>query len=332
MKLTYFQLEPHLAKNLASLYIVSGDELFLKQEAISLIRKAGKLAGFTERTRLTPVAGFDWDSLYTLLHARSLLAEKQIIELDFRDITPNKTASQILQDYAKNLSNDQLVIIDLSKVDDKIAKSAWYKALEKVGMVVTIWPLPREQLPGWILQRTKKYKLQMSADAANLLADFVEGNLIAAAQTIEKIYLLKPEGVVDIDLIKAILTDESRFTIFDFIEHIIGKDIARTLHILESLKADGTEPTLILWGITRELRLLADLAEQRKRGETFETLFQKHRIFSRRQTAIRQFLTRFSADDCCRFLTHAAETDRIIKGIAPGGVWDHLQLFCLRMV
>lgn len=331
MKLTYFQLEPHLTKKLSPVYIVSGEEILLKYDAIHLIRKTAKLQGFSERIRLTPDSGFDWEQLYTLLYSSSMFAEKRLIELDCRDATPNKIAAKILQEYGGNPSADNLLLIDIGKVDDKIAKSAWYLSLEKIGINITIWPIPREQLPQWIINRSKKYKLEMNQEAANLLADYVEGNLIAAANTLEKIYLFKPEGTIDRDLIKQILTDESRFTVFDFIENLIALDRSRTLHILESLKEEGTEPVLILWSITRELRLLADLALQVKQGVAYENLFQKYRIFSRRQIAIRKFLTTFSVEHCWEYLSHAANIDPIIKGATPGNVWENLQLFCLRL-
>lgn len=332
MKLTYFQLEPHLSKNLSPIYIVSGDELFLKQEAIQLIRKAAKQAGCTERVRLIPEAGFDWEELYTLLHSNSMFAEKSILELDFRDALPNKTASAILQEYGKNPISNNILLIDVGKIDDKISRSAWYKSLEKISTIINIWPIPREQLPLWIINRAKKYKLQMPADAANLLADYVEGNLVAAAQAIEKIYLLKLEKPITVELVQAILANESRFTLFDFTDSLIAGDRARTFTILENLKQDGTEPILILWGITRELRLLAELSAQLKQGISYDILFQKHRIFARRQGPLRRFLTTFSVDHCREFLSQAAEIDKVIKGVAPGKVWDHLQLFCLRMI
>lgn len=133
MKLTLPQLEPHLAKTLASIYIVSSDDLIQKQEAISAIRKATKKAQFEERIRLTPEAGFDWDQLYSMLYSQSLLAKKRLIELDFRDIGPNKVASAILKEYANKPSPDTVLLIDIGKLDDKINKSAWYKALKKLG-------------------------------------------------------------------------------------------------------------------------------------------------------------------------------------------------------
>jgi DNA polymerase-3 subunit delta len=328
MKLTYLQLEAHLTKKLAPIYLISGDELLLKQDATQWIRKSAKQAGFVERIRLSAM---EPDQLYSLLYSSSLLAEKRLIELDCRESTPNKIMGKILQEYADNPASDLILLIITDKLDAKLARSAWVKSCEKSGVLVAIWPIPREQLPQWIQQRARKYKLQIQPDAANLLADYVEGNLIAAAQALEKLYLLKWEKPVDAELIQSILSDESHFTIFDFIDSLIAGDKLRSLHILEHLKEEGIEPTLILWGITRELRVLADYAKQIQQGYTLAQLFQQQRIFPRRQAAIRRFLNTFKAADCFHLLTHAAEIDKVIKGAVKGDSFECLQLFCLRM-
>lgn len=338
MKLTYSQLESHLNKSLSSIYLVSGDELLLKNEAIHLIRKTAKQAGFQERIRLSSETVSTGDELYPLLYSPSLLAEKRLLEFDFRDTTPNKTASTILKEYAHQPSPDNLLLLDIGKIDDKIAKSAWYRALEKTGVVITIWPIAREQLPSWLIERARKYKLSLQPNAAQLLADYVEGNLVAAAQAIEKIYLLTIRSAkenlptINIEVVQAVLADESRFTIFDLTDSFLAGDASRTLHILEGLRKEGTEPVLILWSICRELRLMAMLSQEIRQGEKYETLFQKHRIFSRRQPAVRRFLNRFNTEDCCHALLKAADIDLLIKGALTGDIWDNLQLFCLRLV
>lgn len=331
MKLTYFQLEAQLAKQIAPIYIISSDELLLKQDAIRLIQKSAKTAGFTEIVRIAKEAGTALEEqLQNELYAISMLAEKRLFLLDFRDSLPTKAASEVLEAYAKKPSPDNVIIIDVSKLDDKISRSSWFKACEKTGMLVTLWPLSREQLPAWIMTRAKKYKLALQPDAISLLADYVEGNLVAAAQTIEKIYLLQPTEPINASVIEKILTDESRFSIFDFIENVIAGNKARSLHILKTLQEDGSEPAIILWGIARELRMLADLAEQVKQGASLETLFTKYRIFAKRQQAVRQYLQKHTAPHCWGYLHHAAHIDTLIKGANAGDAWQALELFCLR--
>lgn len=330
MKLPYYQLESHLAKTLSPIYIVGGEELFLKQEAVHLIRKKAQQAGFAERIRITSESDYDWDELYTLLHANSLFGTKRLIEIDFRDMQPDATAKKILENYVAQNVMDNVLLIDVAKIDSKLTKTAWYKALEKNGCAISVYPIPRERLPQWILQRAKKYKLSLTTTNAALLADYAEGNLGAAAQMIEKIYLLKPEVLND-ETIYTILTDESHFTLFDFVDFAISGQINRTLHVLDHLKNSGTEPILILWAITRELRNLASFADAITQGTSLESLLQKKPMFPRHQAAIRTFLKKFSNKDCWHLLEHAATIDQITKGAHPGNIWDSLQLFCLRL-
>lgn len=329
MKLTYFQLEQQLNKNIAPAYIIGSDELLSRQDAISLVRKAAKAAGYLERIKLASEAGFDWEQLFSVLNSGSLLAEKRVIELDFTTSLPNKTAASILCDYAERPSNDVMLLVTTSKIDDKMTKSAWYKALDKIGISIPIWPVTRDQLPQWINARAKKYKLQMQFDAVNLLADFTEGNLGATAQAIEKLYLLRAEKIIDCATVEAALTDESSFNVFDLVEHTLAGNKSRMLHILENLKNDGTEATIVLWSLARELRLLADMAREQKEGKALEFLFQKYRIFAKRQAAMRRALTHLTPDKCWQHLTRAAHIDTLIKGAAKGDVWNALELLCL---
>jgi DNA polymerase-3 subunit delta len=332
MKLNITQLEQQIGKQIAPLYLISGDDPILKQDAVQLIRKAARQAGFSERVRLSAESGLDEEQLYTTLYSPSLSADKTLVELDFRGKLPGKSVTAIVEDYLAKPSADILVLIDANKLEDTAVRSSWYKTVEKLGTVVTIWPVAREQLPQWIMQRGKKYKLTIQHDAASLLADYVEGNLTAATQAVEKIYLLKQDKPINAELIQSILADESRFTIFDLTESMISDNQARTLHILETLELDGLEPVIVLWGITRELRQLADMASQQQQGTPWDEIFRKHRVFPRRQNGVRRFLGRFSQQKCRECLAHAASIDSILKGGSPGNGWEALQLLCLRLV
>lgn len=331
MKLTYYQLEKQLTQKLLPAYIVSSDEPILKQESIDLIRQKAKEQGFIDRTRLKAETDFNWEELYNQLHSTSLFAIKQLVELDLKSTLPNKVGGEILKLYGDAPHPDTLLIIDLGKIDAKTANTAWCSALEKIGALITIWPIPHEQLPQWIIKRAKFYQLQMNLNAARMLAEYTEGNLIAASQTIEKLYLLNLNETIDEQLLMSLMTDESQYSIFEFAEHCIGGNIKKALHILEQLKASKFEPSLILWGLTREIRLLAELKQQMQTTpHQLESLMAKQRIPSKKQMSFRRFLTKYSIQDCWQFLLRAAEIDKIIKGIQGGNAWDTLQLFCFR--
>lgn len=322
MKLTYFQLEAALKKKISPLYLLSGDEPLLKQDALRWIRKAAKEAGFSERTRLI-YSSDQHEKIYTFLHARPLLAEKCLLEIDFTGTKLDKTMAAMLTDYANRPLPEYLVLIHMGKIDSKITQTNWYKAIEKAGVVTTLWPITREQLPQWIAHRGQKYGLHILPEATALLTDHAEGNLTVAAQALEKLYLLQPAEPINVTIMQTVLAGNSHFTIFDFTHALITGRIPHALRILESLQHDGTEPALILWAIMRELRMIT--------GQGSNSISSSQNIkLQKQQTAVRHFFSQHTLDDCRQYMARALEIDYIIKGAMPENVWCVLRLFCLR--
>lgn len=332
MKLTYFQLEQQLKNKLAPIYVISSDETHLKNDLLRQIRQATKQADITERKRFSPENQQDWDSLYSELQLSSLFSQKTLIEIDLRQAKLTKHATNLLLTYCQNPNPDHTVVIDLNKADSKITKSAWYQAANKVGATIPVWPIPQDQIPRWIRERAKRYQMSIAPQAIQLLADYVEGNLTAAAQTLEKLYLLKLEQTIDVDTLEKILTNECRHTVFDYADALLSRQPKRAMNILSALEEDNIEPTLVLWSITRELRTIINILKGYQAGESYETLFQKHHVFARRQPLLKRFLSTTSEKSCSKLLSEAANIDKIIKGIQPGNPWQALRIYSLRLV
>lgn len=329
MKLTYFQLDTHLAKTLALIYLVGGDEVLLKQDSLRSIQTAAQKAGFIEKIRLKTDTELS-EHLYHTLYSSSLFSEKRLIELELSSLS-NKAVTTILQEYANNPSSEQLLLIQTGKIDTKTTKNTCYQSLEKAGIVVALWPFSREQLLQWIHQQAKKYRLQFNPLAASLLADLSEGNLIATSQTIEKCYLLHPQKLIDKNLIETLMTDEAQFSIYDLVDSLIANNLPRSLHVLSVLKFNHTEPTLIIWAIARELRLLNLMLQQISKGLSYDEIFKSHSVFIRRQPIIKKFLSKINTNDCWHFLNRIVEMDRCVKGAHTEHFWNQLQLLCLKM-
>lgn len=332
MKLTYFQLEQNLSKSLAPAYIVTGEEFILIQDSIRLIKRHARQKGYTGQVRITLESGFGPDQLYPLLYSSSLMGDKNLLLLDCKQHLPNKETGELIAEYLKNPSSDNILIFTCNKADDKLLKSTWFKAIDKIGVHLAIWPVPYEQLSKWIMQRGKKFNLTIQPDAASLLADYTEGNLVAAAHAIEKLILLQHKEAISVTEVETIITDESRFTIFDLVDALLNGNATRAFDILNNLQQEGIEAILVLWAITRELRILANLAHEHSSGNTLESLFQKNRIFTKRQPSVRRFITRHQPDCYGKLITEAANIDQMIKGALPGNPWEAIQFLCLKMV
>lgn len=320
MKLTLPQLTPALAKSLASVYIICGDETLLAQETAEQIRSSALQSGFAERISVT------MDSLFSHAQHLSLFSSKQLLELDLTTTKLNAATGKILHEYAAAPPDDKILLIRANKLDSKTEQTQWYKQLDKTCTFITVWPITLEQMPAWIMQRVKKIGMTITQGAALKLAALVEGNLLAAAQEIEKISLLGQSISIDENTIDELVTDLAHFDIFTLVDSALSGNKQRSLRILDNLAAEDIEPTLILWALTREIRVLADIAKATRQGKPLPALFSQFRIWDKRQPAVRAFLQRHAGgSDHRELLLHAAAIDRVIKGAANGNVWDELQ-------
>lgn len=331
MKLTLQQLEQHLTQQpLASIYIVSSDEFLLVQDTNEMIRHAAHHAGFTERTLITADTSGDWGKiLYSSTHSLSLFSSKQFVELNMHNAKFNANTTKALQEYAEHPKTDTILLIRTNKVDGKTEKSNWFQSLEKKSVFVSLWPITSAQLPQWVLQRAKKSGLTLTKNDADLIANQSEGNLLAAVQEIEKLILYRMTEATSSNDNQAFYTDNARFDVFTLVDSVLAGNKARSLRILKNLAAEDTEPTLILWALTREFRTMADMIKQLKQGASFSSLCSKLQIYEKRQPSVKAFIQRQTLESCWELLLKAAQIDRIIKGAELGNVWDRFEnLMC----
>ena len=212
MKLPPAQLAKHLQGPLAPVYVVSGDEHLLCQEACDAIRGACRQQGFSERQVLNVETGFDWGQLIEAGASLSLFAEKRLLELRIPNGKPGDKGAAALLDYLARPAEDTVLLISLPKLDGSTQKTKWAKALidGKPVQFLQIWPVDAQQLPQWIRQRLSQAGLAADQEAVELIAARVEGNLLAAAQEIEKLKLLAEGGQVTTETVQAAVADSAR--------------------------------------------------------------------------------------------------------------------------
>lgn len=323
---------PHQLKdNLAPIYLVSGDELVLVQETCTAIRECAKNKGFTERISFQVDKNFVWQDLLTAVNNLSLFSEKSLLELHMPSGKPGDKGGKLLQDYVKNPPQDKLLLIITNKLDAATQKTKWFKAVDSIGAVVQVWPIFAAKLPSWIAERMQRLGLKTSMDGLKLLAEYAEGNLLAAVQEIEKLHLLYGNGVLTPQQIMAAISDNARFSVFDLVDTVLRGELGKSIRILHSLKNEKTEPTLILWALARELRSLIVMAKAVEQGSSVEQVMQQQHVWQQRKSYVKRTLQQHSSKALQQMLQQCATLDRIIKGVAPGNIWDEFEKLCLRV-
>jgi DNA polymerase III subunit delta len=318
MRLTADQLPSALAKNLAGVYLVSGDEPLLVGEAADSIRAAARAAGYADRSVFFIDRSFSWDELRNASQSLSLFAERRLFELRMPSGKPDKGAQQ-LAELAERPPPDVVTLVITDKLDKKTSETPWVRAVEKHGVWVPIWPVQTAALPGWLRSRAKLLKVEIEPAAAQLIVDRVEGNLLAAKQELEKLSLLADGKPISADLVLRSVGDSARYDVFQLAEAASAGDAARALRVLLGLKSEGIEPTLILWALLRELRGLWQ-ARERERLRSAE----RGSGWNLAATPSPRALSRLKTLPLPRLLVQAGHTDRVIKGLAMGDPWSAL--------
>ena len=323
------QLQRELQRELRPLYLVQGDELLLVNEAVEAIRAAARARGFDEREVLETDGRFDWQHLRRVSASLSLFGSARIVEIRIPGGKPGLEGSAMLQDYAAALPSDTITIVTLPKLDRQGQSAKWYKALEASSVLVTANTVTREALPRWLATRLAAQGQSADRDALDFLAGQVEGNLLAAHGELQKLALLYPSGALSFAQIREAAADLARFDVFEFGDALLAGKAGRIADILASLKAEGVDATLVLWVITRELRLLAAIAEQTRNGGSRPAALRARRVWESRSALVESAFKRLPSAFVLQQLSQAAHADRVIKGVARDDLWPLLQRLAL---
>jgi DNA polymerase-3 subunit delta len=330
MRLRPDQLASHLQHSgLAPIYFVSGDEPLQKLESIDQIRMAARAQGYEERLVFNVDKSFDWNSINEASANLSLFSSRRIIELCMASPKPGKEGGKVLFEYTKQLNEDNLLIISSDKLDKAAQNNKWVKAVEKVGALIQVWPVNPALLPGWIQTRLQSKQKRITQDAARLIALRVEGNLLAAQQEIDKLILLIDKDSIDIEDVIAAVADSSRYDVFDLIESAFLGDTDRTLHMLQGLRNEGTEPMALFGAWMWEFRRLCSIKHQQEAGASLEGLYKSYRIRDQKKRPMNAVLQRHSSKSFDHLLKFCATIDRTLKSSRRDQAWDQFNALLL---
>jgi DNA polymerase-3 subunit delta len=325
------RLTAHLEGPLSPVYLVSGDEPLQLGECCDAIRSAARAAGYKTREVLEAGSGFDWQALTAEAAAFSLFADKKLIDLRIPGGKPGNEGAKALGAYCLDPPPDTLLLITLPKIDRQQQNSKWFKAVDALGAVTQVWPVTPQRLPDWIERRLQDKGIRPTAGAVRMLADRVEGNMLAAQQEIEKLLLLHGQGPLDADQLAAAVADSARYDVFELVDSALRGEAARCVHILDGLRGEGLAPPVVLWALHRELRSMAQMSAEIARGTSPDQAISRARVFGKRTGLVRQAVAKLRTQQWLALLDQCHLADRAIKGAGGRQPWLLLEDIVLGM-
>lgn len=328
MQLTPSQLRQHLAKSLAPLYVLAGDEPLAQSECLDAIRQAARQDGADERSSFIVDRSFNWQVIQQFGQALSLFASKRILEIAIPNGKPGIEGGKVLAELAENPIPDTTTVIILPALARETKNSVWFSKLQSAATLIELHDVVPEKLPKWIEKRLALQ--QQTTDSASLafMAHQVEGNLLAAHQEIQKLGLLYPAGELSAVEISTAVLNVSRYDAFKLGEAVLSGDTERTARILQGLQDEGEQPVAVMNPLIWVLRPLVRVKRAQVRGENVNNAMTSARIYGERQQLTKKALSRLSLRQLEAALQKLCDIDRIAKGIMLGDAWLELSRVC----
>jgi DNA polymerase-3 subunit delta len=317
LKLTSDSLTPQLAQQLRPVYLVSGDEPLLAAEAADTIRAAARAGGFSEREVHFIERASDWDDVRGSTANLSLFGARRLVEIRLASGKLGVAGNSAMVALLERPDPDTLFLILAPRLDRDAQGAQWVRAVDAKGAWVQVWPVEAARLTGWLKARAGRLGLNMDAEALELLAERTEGNLLAAHQELAKLALLAGGTAISAEAVLASVADSARFDVFQLGEAVLAGEAPRALRMLAGLRAEGTEPTLALWALTKAVR---DIWNAQAGGAARAPSWQRH------AAALAQAQRRAPRLSFMRLVRRAARADRMIKGRLGGDAWDEMAL------
>ena len=330
MRIKPEQLKSSLQKKLMPVYFLTGDEHLQLAELADAIRQSAKDSGFENREILSVDHSFQWHELAFAADSLSIFSDKKVLDLRLPSGSPGIEGSKALINYCERIPEETILLITAGKVSSSTFKAKWMDAIDKKGVIIQVWPLDGQDLLRWLDHRMQQRGISTDSEGLRILASRIEGNLLAAAQEIEKLYVLYGTGKLSNQQIFDVVADSSRYDVFKLIDAVLSSDINRILKILTALRSEGIAAPIVLWALTREARTLIKIKTALSQGQNKETVFTANQIWDKRKQLINNALNRLNASQLNTILVLSAKADRQIKGQEQGDIWELMLVICLK--
>ncbi len=315
MKLDYVQALKRVGEARGT-WILHGQEPLLEQNLLDAFRKSWQ-QNEIERQRYDIGNVSDWKNVFNALNSLSLFSQQLAIEVH-GNIKPDANGLKQLKSYIQH-NEDNLLLIVLPKQDSSSLKSAFFQTVEANGVVVPLtatYPQDRQRI---LTLEADQLGIQLDADAWQWLMQHHEHNLLAAKNSLMRVADTFSElKLIQIEQLYACLQDQSRYTTYDLSDALLAGNLAQSVKIYQYLLAAGEPDSLILWTLSKEMRLLMQLFEQPHNALQLG-------IWKTKVSQYQQALRRLNAQQFLTWPNLVLRIDAAIKGMSKENS-EHLML------
>jgi DNA polymerase III subunit delta len=257
MQIKQQMLAQHVQKKIAPLYMLIGQDTYLLENSLTLIKSAIKKNYDYDEKIISIQSTEDWYIVKEEASSYSLFSDIVLLNIFFDKKTLDTAGKKILTEYLTSINSRCFIIIRAPNISLK--QLQWLSSQEH-AIITVAFPLNPEAMKSWIVTQLKKSSFNFDQQIPNLIYHYTQGNMLACAQVIEKITLANTAGTLGIEQVQEHLSDQCDHNLFELVEACLLGHSNKAIQILRHAANNKTEGTLVLWILSQEIRVMLQLS------------------------------------------------------------------------
>lgn len=243
----------------APLYLIHGEEAFLTRRAMDWLR-ARVLAGAVEDfnlDRFDARESFDAERIVQAARTLPMMAARRLVWVRNAEAAFKQSNDALgpLIAYAESPDPSSCLVLQAMAAVKKNSKL--YKRIAKHGVVLENKSPPERELSSWVKNCAESRGRAIRPDAAALLVEAIGRDLTALDAAVERLALYVPETTpIELDHVEETVPHTRVRTVWELIDAVADRDVARTLERAHQLLDQGEEPLRLLALIVYQFRQL----------------------------------------------------------------------------
>jgi DNA polymerase-3 subunit delta len=316
-------------KKIAPLYMLLGQDPYLLEESLGIIKCAIKKIYDYEEHIITVESPEDWNIAIEEANTYSLFSDISLLLIVFDKKTIDLKSKKLLIDYLGSVNPRCFIVI---KAPNLPVKQVQALITQEHAIVLTLYPLNQTAMKNWITTELRQNKLNFDSGVPELIYQYTQGNMLACAQVIEKIKLSnETHKIITKQEAQEQLSDQCNHDLFELVEVCLQGFGDKAIQILRHAAQDKTEPTLVLWILTQEVRTIMQLTQLLQQQIEIKTASAKLKIWPQRINLYQACCKRFTESQLKLMHRYCYFIDEGIKSGSGTSAWRSLEYLALSL-
>jgi DNA polymerase-3 subunit delta len=327
MMVKYSALIQHMRTKQYLIYILTGLDLYLSNEAALHIKKSCRESYDLDEKNHDITTAADWQNLFEEANHYSLFSECIFLQVHFDKKSLDAMAKKALAAYLTKPNSRSIILLRAPHLNSKALQSI---AQNPHVLWIQVDPLSPIAFKKWITGKLNDRGIQYSTDVPDLIYQHTQHNLLAAAQIIETVHLAyQPGEILSAEILGPHLNDHCDYALYELSDACLRADAEKAIHVLRALRQDRGEPSLVLWLLTQDIRLLIQLEHALREKTPLLTACNQLKIWPKRAVLYEETLKRLPTNTLYQLLDQGQKLDMSIKSNQNSLVWFGLEQLAL---